>query len=86
VPLAAPPMDSRDPGRLRREVLVLVGLVLAVDAVFLAGYFLAGVARRPDGIKLGYTAAWTLATLLVVLRGLTRVRAERVRRVGRPER
>ena len=79
-------MDSRDAGRLRREVLVLVGLVLAVDAAFVAGYFLAGVPRRPDGFKLGYTAAWTVATLLVVLRGLMRVRAERVRRLGRPGR
>ena len=86
MPLAASPMDPRDAGRLRREVLVLVGLVLAVDAVFVAGYFLAGVPRRPDGFKLGYTVAWTVATLLVVLRGLTRVRAERVRRLGRPGR
>jgi hypothetical protein len=79
-------VDTRNSGRLRREVLALVGLVLAVDAVFVAGYFLAGVARRPDGIKLGYTAAWTIVTLLVVLRGLTRVRAERVRRHARPGR
>lgn len=86
MPLAPAPMDSRHSGRLRREILVLVGLVLAVDAVFLAGYFLAGVPRRPDGFKLGYTAAWTLVTLLVVLRGLTRVRAERIRRLARPER
>ena len=79
-------MDSRAPGRLRREVLVLVGLVLAVHAVFLSGYYLGGVARRPAGLRLGYTAAWTVATLLVVLRGLTRVRAERIRRRGRPGR
>ena len=64
-------------------MLVLVGLVLAVDALFIAGYFLAGVPGRADGFKLGYTAAWTVATLLVVLRGLTRLRAERVRRLGR---
>lgn len=86
MPLPAPPVDTRNSGRLRREVLALVGLVLAVDAVFVAGYFLAGVARRPDGVKLGYTAAWTIVTLLVVLRGLTRVRAERVRRLARPGR
>ena len=61
-------------------MLVLVGLVLAVDALFIAGYYLAGVTRRPAGIKAGYTAAWTLAVLLVVLRGLARVRAERLRR------
>ena len=76
-------MDPRHSERLRREVLVLVGLVLAVDAVFATGYFLGGVARRPGGFKLGYTAVWTLVTLLVVLRGLARVRAERLRRPGR---
>jgi hypothetical protein len=86
VPLPHAPMDPRDSGRLRREVLALVGLVLAVDAVFLAGYWLGGVARRPDRWKLIYTGAWTLVTLLVVLRGLTRVRAERMRRPVRPER
>lgn len=86
MPLPASAMDARDPGRLRREVLVLVGLVLAVDAVFVAGYLLAGVARAPDGVKLAYTAGWTVATLLVVLRGLTRVRAERLRRRHQPGR
>lgn len=73
-------MDPRDAGRLRREVLALVGLVLAVDAVFLAGYFLGGLSRRPHGVKLAYAAVWTLVTLLIVLRGLARVRAERLRR------
>lgn len=74
-------MDARDRGRLRREVLALVGLVLAVDAVFIAGYLLAGVGRRPDGVKLAYAVVWTAATLLIVIRGLSRVRAERLRRL-----
>ena len=80
---AAPSMD-RGSGRLRREVLALVGLVLAVHAVFIAGFVLGGLDRRPHGVKVGYTAVWTLATLLAVLRGLVRVRAERVRRRHRP--
>ena len=83
MPLTAAAMDARDAGRLRREVLALVGLVLAVDAVFLAGYFLAGLARRPHGVKLTFAVVWTLVTLLVVLRGLARVRAERLRRWAR---
>ncbi|HEU5041113.1 MAG TPA: hypothetical protein VFT84_09850 [Gemmatimonadales bacterium] len=60
--------------------------VLAVDAVFIVGYYLLGMRTRPGGLVLGYTAAWTVATLAVVLRGLTRVRAERVRRAHRPPR
>ncbi len=68
------------PDRVRREVLVLVGLVLVVDAVFVAGYYLAGLARATGGVKIGYTGLWTAVTLLVVLQGLGRIRAERVRR------
>jgi hypothetical protein len=67
-------------GGLKREVLALVGLVLAVDAVFIAGYYLAGLARATTGVKLGYTVLWTAVILAVVLRSLGRVRAERIRR------
>ena len=64
---------------MRREVLILVGLVLAVDAAFIAVYYLANLSRASGALKLGYTALWTGATLLVVLRGLARIRAERIR-------
>ena len=74
-------MDAEDRGRLRREVLTLLGLVVAVDALFIGGYLLADVARASATAKAGYTAVWTVAVLLVVLRGLSRVRAERVRRL-----
>jgi len=63
--------------RLRREVVALVVLVLVVDGLFIGGYFAAGVARAPGAVKLGYAAVWTLATMGVVLRGLTRIRAIR---------
>ncbi|MBA3258055.1 MAG: hypothetical protein H0T68_01145 [Gemmatimonadales bacterium] len=65
---------------MRREVLVLVGLVLAVDLVFIAGFYLARLGRATGAVKIGYTVLWTAVTLLVVLRGLGRIRAERVRR------
>lgn len=68
------------PDGVRREVLVLVGLVLAVDVVFIAGFYLAGLGRATGRAKIGYTVLWTAVTLLVVLRGLGRIRAERVRR------
>lgn len=63
---------------VRREALSLVGLVLAVDLVFVALYFLTRLQRAPDGAKVAFTAVWTLLTLAVVLRGLTRIRASRV--------
>jgi hypothetical protein len=74
-PLMTTPSD-----RMRREVLILVGLVLVVDAAFIGGYYLAGIARAASGVKIGYTVLWTAAVLLVVLRSLARVRAERIRR------
>ena len=75
-----PPLVASRPDGVRREVLLLVGLVLAVDAVFVAVYFLARLGRASGGAKLGYTVLWTAATLVVVLRGLSRIRAERIRR------
>jgi hypothetical protein len=66
-----------------REALVLVGLVLVVDALFVAVYFLARVEGGSDAAKLGFTVAWTLVTLGVVLRGLTRIRRLRLNRAGR---
>ena len=48
----AGPMAERT-GRVKREVAVLVALVVLVDGLFIAGYFVAGVARAPDTTKLG---------------------------------
>jgi hypothetical protein len=64
---------------VKREALTLVGIVLLVDAVFIGTYFLAGIQRSSGGAKLAFTVAWTAVTLLVVLRGLTRIRSLRLR-------
>ena len=66
--------------RVRREALSLVGLVLAVDLVFVALYFLTHLERASDGAKVAFTGVWTLLTLAVVLRGLTRIRVSRTPR------
>ena len=79
MPITGEAMGAPDSGHLRREVLALVGWVIAVDVAFIVGYYVLGVAGRPGGTKGGYTAVWTIATLAVVLRGLMRVRAERLR-------
>ena len=63
-----------------REVLLLVALVLALDAVFVAIYFLADVRSAADTGKVVFTAVWTLATLVVAVRGLSRIRSARLRR------
>lgn len=75
---AAPMADDR--GALRREVLALVVLVALVDGIFVATYLAAGLAAASGSLKLGYTLVWTLATLVVVLRSLGRIRAARLTR------
>ena len=66
--------------RLRREVVLLLVQVVVLDALFIGGYALGGLARASAGMRLGYTIAWTVATLAVVLRGLIRARAIRAGR------
>jgi hypothetical protein len=65
---------------VRRELLRLVLAVALVHALFIAGYYLFHLERGSQSIRIGYTAAWTAGTLLVVLRGLTRIRGLRARR------
>lgn len=64
---------------VRREVLTLVGLVVVIDVVFIAAYFLGRIDRSSDQMKLLFTVLWTFVTLIVVLRGLLRIRRTRVR-------
>lgn len=64
--------------RLKREVLWLIVGVVLVDVVFAAGYFLADVRNTNDSAKLAFTVVWTLVTLGVVLRGLSRIRRVRL--------
>ena len=70
--------DGRRP--VRRELLRLVLAVVLLDALFIAGYYLFHLERGSSSTRIGYTAAWTVVTLLVVLRGLTRLRRLRARR------
>jgi hypothetical protein len=70
---------ARPTDGVRREVLTLVLLVVAVDAAFIALYYAAGLAHAGGGLKLAFTIVWTLATLAVVIRGLRRVSAARGR-------
>jgi hypothetical protein len=64
----------------KRAVLELVGLVLLVDALFVAAYFLLDIRTARDSAKLTFTVVWTLVTLAVVIRGLSRLRRGRLDR------
>jgi hypothetical protein len=63
--------------RVRREITVLIGLVLLVDAIFIGGYFVAGIFRAVTGVKVAFVVVWTLVTLAVALRSLARIRSIR---------
>jgi hypothetical protein len=67
---------------VRREIVWLVLAVLAVDAIFVAAYVVGGLRGASDPIKLAFTALWTLVTLGIIIRGLTRVRSARLHRPG----
>jgi hypothetical protein len=63
--------------RVKRETATLVIIVLIVDGLFIGGYFAAGLVHASTAAKLGYIAVWTLVIMVVVLRGMTRIRAIR---------
>ena len=65
---------------VKREALVLVGLVLAVDAIFVLLYFLTGIETAGDSAKVAFTVVWTVITLAVVIRGLRRIKSFRTTR------
>jgi len=69
--------------RLKRELLLLVAIVLLIDGGFIAVYLLTPLRSATGTLKLSYTVLWTGVTLIVVLRGLRRLRARRLQPPGR---
>ena len=63
---------------LGREVLLLLVPVLVLDAVFVAIYFVGNVRGASDPAKVVFTAVWTLAILVIAIRGLSRIRSARL--------
>lgn len=64
---------------MRRELAILVALVLAVDAVAIALWLLTGIRRAGPRAQLGFTVAWTVATLAVVVVSVRKIRLLRGR-------
>jgi hypothetical protein len=64
---------------MKRELFLLLATVLVVDALFIAGYFVVHLESAGNPARIAYTAVWTVVTLLLVLRGLTRIRSLRRR-------
>lgn len=66
--------DARE---MRRQLLTMIGLVVAVDAVAIAAWFLTGVRGRSPGVQLLFALGWTLATLAVVVVSMRKIRQAR---------
>jgi predicted membrane protein len=65
---------------MRRHLLEMIGLVIALDAITIGIFYAVGMRSRSRRVQLVFTAVWTVLTLLVVLRGMGRVRAARLSR------
>ncbi len=63
--------------RLRQVTLQLVLAVTALDAVAIALFYLSGIERAAPRAQMVFTAGWVLATVLVVVVMLRRVRKAR---------
>jgi hypothetical protein len=77
-----PVTPSGDPraarrAELRRATLQLVLGVVALDAVAMGIYYLAGIAHAHERTRTIFVVTWTLATAMVVAVLLKRVRAAR---------
>jgi hypothetical protein len=81
--VTVPPVDPRAPQRkaLRRAVLQLVVGVVLLDAVAMTVFYGAGIAHGPARTRNVFLIGWSIATAIVVLVLLRRVR--RVRWEGR---
>lgn len=67
--------------RVQKATLTLVGLVLAIDALAIGAYFLFDLARASEQVRLGFVAAWTGVTLVVVLTQIRRIREAQAERM-----
>jgi len=76
-PTTPPPVSAAP--ELRRHLLHMVIGVVAVHAIAIALYYALDVPHRPPNFRRIFTGVWMVATLPVVLVGMTRVRAARLR-------
>ena len=73
------PVDPRAPQRaaLRRAVLNLVIGVVVLDAIAMSLFYLTGIVHGPERIRWFFVIAWSVATAIVVMVLLRKVRAVR---------
>ena len=64
---------------MRKHLMVMIASVLVLDAIAIGTYYLAEIRTAAPTVQYVFVGVWTVATLLIVLRGTGRVRAARVR-------
>ncbi len=74
--------DTRE---MRRQLLIMIGLVTAIDAVAIAILFLGGVRGRGQAVQLLFAIVWTVAILGVVVLSMRKIRTARKRGKGERE-
>jgi hypothetical protein len=73
-------MPSPAVSAMRRQLMILVGSVVALDLAAGGLYYALDIKDAASRTQMIFAGVWTVATLAVVLRGLSRVRAARGRR------
>ena len=63
--------DTRE---MRRQLLVMIGVIIVVDAAAIAAWFYAGIRGRSAVVQLFFTIVWTAATLAAVIVSMRRIR------------
>jgi hypothetical protein len=59
---------------MRRELAVLIGVVMAVDVLAVAVWLFAGIRHAGPQVQLGFAVGWTVVTLAVVVVSLRKIR------------
>jgi hypothetical protein len=70
-------MAAIGPAGMRRQLLIMVALVVAVDAIAIAIYHLAHIDRVYGPGRDVFVGVWTLVVLAIVLPQLRRIRRAR---------
>ena len=67
----------------RKLLLTMVSLVVALDVVAIALYYMLGIPRRPNQLQMGFVVVWVLCTLGIVTVYMKRIRQIRDAAIGR---
>ena len=62
---------------IRKHLMIMVALILAIDAIAIALHTALGIGDAPRRTKTIFTVVWTVVTVAAVLNGLYRIRLAR---------